>query len=194
MNHFLEGQGFSLTLLLLLMGLTVWLLSRQQAAETPEEIEAAVVDYALTNFTAYRLNADGQLKSQIKAAEMQHYPKKNAELTMPVLMLKQTSGELVFATAERGEVSPNNEDFWLLDKAKVWRTQQQQLDLEIFSDNFHWNQPQQIAKTAAPVKILQYQPVTQKLIGTTEGIGMTIWFDSRQLELHSQVKGTYEKQ
>ncbi len=194
MNHFLEGQGFSLTLLILLMGLTVWLLNRQQLDEIPEEIETAVVDYALSNFTAYRLDANGQLKSQINAVEMQHYPKKNAELKMPVLMLKQTSGEQVFATAERGEVSPNNEDFWLLANAKVWRIQQQQLDLEVFSDNFHWNQPQQIAKTDVPVKILQYQPVTQKLIGTTEGVGMTIWFDSRQLELHSQVKGTYEKQ
>ncbi|MDM8568839.1 LPS export ABC transporter periplasmic protein LptC, partial [Thiotrichales bacterium HSG1] len=68
--------------LLFLVFVTTWLVqSVDDDSIIPPTEELRIPDYSLTKFSSTRMDESGQLKSQLTAVDMSHYPNVNTSIT-----------------------------------------------------------------------------------------------------------------
>jgi lipopolysaccharide export system protein LptC len=177
-----------LLLLVLALGSTWLLRSVDHDREPTPELEQSQIDYTLADFTAQRLDANGQLLHRLEAAQMVHYKAGHSELLAPLVTFYEAEQAQWQVQSERGEVSAGGDIIWLLGETYIKQLAPSQPPaLEIFSHDVKVEQAQGLAETAAPSRIVHAG-------GETHTVGMRVWMDSQQVELLSQVRGHYEAQ
>lgn len=163
---------------------TTWLVhSLEEEFSTSTEDRHQVPDYTMQNFTSIQLDEQGRLKNQLTAHKMIHYPETNTKLTTPKMVFYKNEQPSWIVHAERGEVSPDGHQVWLLGRVSMHReTMSQQKSLEIISRDVWVRLDTEYAETMAPTLILTHN-------SETHSIGMRVFMPTEQVELLSQVRG-----
>jgi lipopolysaccharide export system protein LptC len=177
-------RGF--VVLICLVPLVMWL-SRglENDFSPPMDSRHHVPDYTLKNFKTIQMDEHGQLKTQLAAATMTHYPDINTELTAPSMVFYKEKQPTWMVRAKQGEVSPDGNQVWLLgDTTLQQHTQGPQKAVEIISQDVRLQLDTEYAETAAPTTIINSH-------GKTHSVGMRAFMPSQQVELLSQVRGHY---
>jgi lipopolysaccharide export system protein LptC len=79
-------------------------------------------DYAIENFTATEMNAQGQRKHELRAARLVHYADDDsADLTQPYLIQYPPDAAPVHTRADRGRILPNGKEILMQDNVRVTR-------------------------------------------------------------------------
>jgi len=163
--------------------MTSWLLYSLEKHEVGfEDSRHQIPDYTLKGFTTVHMNEQGTRQSQLTAQHLKHYPNANTQLTAPNMIFYEQKQPIWSVESQRGEVSPDHNHIWLLGDTRWQRHPQPQIT--VLTENVHIQMDSQYAQTAAPTTILMPQ-------GKTESIGMRLFLAQQQLELLSQVRGTY---
>ncbi|OUD12406.1 LPS export ABC transporter periplasmic protein LptC [Thioflexithrix psekupsensis] len=171
-------------LLVILAGGSTWLLRSldQDSHRTPSV--SRYVDYTLHDFEAHRLDHHGQPAQSLKAQQLIHYNSGESELIAPHLTIYQDQTAQWDVRSQRGEVSADGNEIWLLG-AVHWR-KLPRMETEIFTHDVRVDHAQQLAETQAPSRIIHPN-------GTTESIGLRVFFATQQVALLSTVRGRYER-
>jgi LPS export ABC transporter protein LptC len=150
-----------------------------------EETLTSTPDYTLTNFKSTRMDEHGQLKNQLTAKTMTHYPDANAKLMAPYMIFYKKMRQTWTVQAERGEVSPDGYQVWLQGQTVLQQyPQNQQPPMKIISQDVWARLDTEYAETAAPTIIYHNN-------GKTNSVGMRVFMPIEQIELLSQVRGHY---
>ncbi|MBE9562554.1 MAG: LPS export ABC transporter periplasmic protein LptC [Proteobacteria bacterium] len=166
-----------------LVFVTTWLVrSVDDDLIIPPEDELKIPDYTLKQFNSTRMDESGQLKSQLTAVDMIHYPNVNTSITKPNMVFYKDKQPLWTVQAENGELSPEANQFWLLGDA----TLQQYSDkpIKVISRDLWVKIDTEYAYTNAPTTIISY-------FGETKSNGMRMFMPIEQIELLSKVRGHY---
>lgn len=169
--------------LLSMVMITTWLVKRvdDESISVPEN-NLEVPDYTLKIFNTTRMDEAGQLKSQLTADDMIHYPNINTSITNPVMVFYRDEHPLWTVQAENGEISPDADQLWLLGDTTL--QQHTQKPIKIISRDLWVRIDTEYAHTDAPTTIISN-------FGETKSIGMRIFMPVEQIELFSQVRGRY---
>lgn len=170
-----------------LVFITTWLVrSVDDESITLPKNDLKAPDYTLKNFDTIRMDETGQLKSQLTAADMIHYPDTNTSITDPVMVFYQDNNPLWTVKAENGEVSPAADQIWLLGDTtlKQYNQKQPEQSIKIISKDLWVRIDTEYAYTDAPTTIISK-------FGETKSKGMRIFMPIEQIELFSQVRGHY---
>lgn len=163
-----------------------WLYGLQQ--ELPIHslaIQAQVPDYTFKDFSSVHTDSNGQLKNHLQARELLHYPSSNTELVAPNILFYRQGEQLWQVQAERGEVSADNNEVWLLGQTTIHRvTDNPAKRFEVRSQNLHVKLNEEFAETQAPSTLVSANSIT-------EATGMKIFMKQQRVELLSKVKGNY---
>ena len=182
----LTRWGNWVILILLAFG-TTWLEhSIKKVLSKPSvEISDNVPDYTMTNFQTKQMDEQGDLKNELTAETMQHYKNTNSKLKNPYMVFYAAGQQVSWTVrSERGEISPDGKQIWLLGEARLQRYNQNP-PLEIISRDIWLQLEKQYAETAAPTTILSG-------LYKTQSVGMRVFMLTKQIELLSQVRGHYE--
>lgn len=168
------------TLLLLLWGY----LEPERQHKAPQQVLTGEADAYAKGVELNHYAKDGQLEHQIRADQIRHLTDTDHYLfERPRMTLYRDDQPPIGAEAQQGELESDNEIFWLRQQAKVYNKLDQRYRLE--SDYLKVIAADQRVETDAQVTI--HQPG-----GTTEGRGMTAFFDTQKIQLHNAVRGHYE--
>jgi lipopolysaccharide export system protein LptC len=173
--------------LAVIAGFTSWWLYglQQELPVKPLEIKAQLPDYTLKDFSSIHTDSNGQLKNQLKAQQLLHYPNSNTELIAPDILFYRQGEQPWHVQAERGEVSADNNEVWLLGQTTIRRlTEIPAKRFEVRSQNLHVKLNEEFAETHAPSTLVSAN-------STTEATGMRIFMKQQRVELLSKVKGNY---
>lgn len=176
-------EGFILTSLALI---TTWFLyTLEEKSPVPLLEVPQIPDYTLKDFSTTSLNEEGQLKYQLTAQTMIHYPNVDTQLDAPHVIFFDQGQPRWSVQAQQGQVSPDGDQIWLKGQTVI---QQQpalpQGSLKIISQDVRVQQNTQYAETQAPTIILSRY-------GETRCVGMRVFMATKQVELLSQVRGHY---
>jgi len=165
---------------------TTWFVQNlEEKLWLPEESLANIPDYTLTNFKSTHMDEQGQLKNQLTAKTMTHYPNANAQLMAPYMVFYKEMRQTWTIQAKRGEVSPDGYQIWLQGHTVLQQyPQNQQQPMKIISQDIWARLDTEYAETAAPTTIYHNN-------GKTDSIGMRVFIPIEQIELLSQVRGHY---
>ncbi|MCV6638827.1 LPS export ABC transporter periplasmic protein LptC [Candidatus Albibeggiatoa sp. nov. NOAA] len=168
---------------------TTWLSQSNKGIEaTDEAMQAAeeVPDYTLKKFKTYSMTPEGKIDSQLQAQSMLHYPESNTKLSVPVMLFYKQEQPNWHVQAEKGEITPNNEDIWLQGDTTFWREETaEQTAMTILSKNVYFHKPSQFAESSEISIIRNNHTVTKSK-------GMKAYLQTEQVELFSRVRGHYE--
>jgi lipopolysaccharide export system protein LptC len=168
---------------------TTWLSQTNKntdATDSMMQLGKEVPDYTLKNFTTFSMTPDGKIDSQLQAQNMQHYPEANTKLSAPVMLFYKQAQPNWHIQAEKGEITPNNEEIWLQGDTTFWREKNdKQAPMSILSKNVYFHKPSQFAQSSEFSIIHNNHTVT-------ESIGMKAYLQTEQVELNSRVRGRYE--
>jgi len=177
-----------LLLVLFLAALTLWL---RVAVETPAGGDSghrrhdpdAIVD----NFTVTRLDEQGRAQYSLDARQMIHFADDDStELSAP-RFVRHGDGPAVTITADRGTVSHAGDEAFLHGNVLVVRAATPaQSELRIRTNYLHVLAEKNIARTNEAVTITEGKSVLA-------GIGMEYDRQENRLELHSHVRGTFDR-
>jgi LPS export ABC transporter protein LptC len=172
-------------LLILLALVTTWFL-RTLDEKIPMQIsDNSNPDYTVKNFTTTYMDEKGYISSQLQAKDLIYYSKRKTQLVAPRLIFYEQKRPYWFVRAENGEISPNNEDVWLLGKAILWQVDEnQQKRIEIMSRDIHVNLSENYAESNAPTTILVKN-------GKMDSVGIKVFTTTQRVELLSKVRGYY---
>lgn len=165
---------------------TTWLVRNlEKDLSTSPQLSDQIPDYILYHFQSVQLNEQGYLKSRLMAEKMVHYLQAKTELTTPTMTFYQHQQPLWIIQAERGEVSSDDNEIWLLGQTHWQRyTANQIKELEIITRDVRLQRDTQYAETALATQIVS-------AYGETHSVGMRVFLPQEQIELLSQVRGTY---
>jgi lipopolysaccharide export system protein LptC len=108
------SSWFPVLLLATLAMLTYWLDSQVQRGDRGAGPGATDPDYYVEDFAATRYGPDGSIVQQLAAAKLTHFPgDAPAEVTAPQLVTTPPGRPAMRARADRGTISPDNENVWL---------------------------------------------------------------------------------
>ena len=181
-----KSWGISGGILVLLALGTTWFLSTlEEDSPTPTFEGTQVPDYTLTDFSTTSMNEEGQLKYQLTAQTMSHYPNVDTQLNAPQMIFFDQGQPRWTVQAQQGQVSPDGNHIWLKGHTVL---QQHPIlaqgSLKIISQDVKVQQEIQYAETQAPTTILNRY-------GETQCVGMRVFMATKQVELLSQVRGHY---
>jgi lipopolysaccharide export system protein LptC len=177
--------GGWLILLCLAVATTWWLQQLEDDSQTSHSPVGQVPDYTLGKFTTNSLDEQGQLKHQVTAATMAHYPNLPTDLTTPIITFYKNGTATWTVQAERGQVSVDNNQILLLGDTTFQRhTKTLQKSLKIISRDVRVQRDTEYAETQSPTIILSSQ-------GETHSVGMRVFMPTEKIELLSQVRGRY---
>ncbi|MFK5969453.1 MAG: LPS export ABC transporter periplasmic protein LptC [Candidatus Marithrix sp.] len=167
-------------ILVSLVFITTWLVrSVDDESTTIIENNLKIPDYTLKNFNTIRMDEFGELKSQLTATNMIHYPNTNTSIADPIMVFYQDNNPLWTVKAENGEVSPEADQIWLLGDTTL-----QHKAIKIISKDLWIKVDTEYAYTDALTTIISK-------FGETKAKGMQIFMQIEQIELFSQVRGHY---
>jgi lipopolysaccharide export system protein LptC len=188
-NHLFNQWSGWILLLGLALGTTWFVYQMENNFSSPTTQASVLPDYTLEKFTSIQMDEQGQLKNQLTAETMIHYPQINTKLTLPYIVFYRNTQPLWQIWAEQGEVSPDGNQVWLLGQTTLLRQMENKKELakpplKIFSRDVWVQLAQQYAETAAHSLIINGDNQIQ-------GIGMQVFMPRERVELLSQVRGYY---
>ncbi|MDM8559537.1 LPS export ABC transporter periplasmic protein LptC [Thiotrichales bacterium HSG14] len=171
--------------------ITTWLVrSLEEDLSKATESHRRVPDYTMKNFNSTQMDEHGQLKNQLTAKTMTHYPYANTELTTPFITFYKKKQPTWTVHAEQGEISLDGNQIWLLGKTTLQQhTQTSRIDpqktmMKIISQDVRVQLDTEYAETIKPTTIISH-------VGKTDCVGMRVFIPTEQIELLSQVRGHY---
>ncbi|MCK5876245.1 MAG: LPS export ABC transporter periplasmic protein LptC [Candidatus Marithrix sp.] len=169
--------------LIFLVFTTTWLSqSIDNDSIIPPDDKLKIPDYSLKNFKSIRMDDFGQLKSQLTAVDMIHYPNTNTSITKPNMIFYKDKQPLWTVQAENGELSLEADQIWLLGNTTL--QQHAKNPIEIISRDLSIKIDTEYAQTDAPTTIVSR-------FGETKSTGMRVFMSIEQIELFSDVRGRY---
>lgn len=177
--------------LLVLAAASAWLahaLHQDTLLENPQA-SADLPDYTMENFVSTALDTQGKIIRQFQGLRMEHYPTADAWVSQPYLVTYDDMKPVWYIRAESARVPPEGDKVWLLGDVYFWQytsvNNVAERRAEIITRDVLLKPAQDYAETAAPVRIVSPQ-------GVTESVGMRAHMPTRQVELLSKVRGHYE--
>ena len=108
------SNWFPVLLLGVLAALTYWLDAQVQRGGSGPGAERKEPDYYVENFAATRFGPDGSVVQKLAAKRLTHFPgDAPAEITAPELVTTTAGKPTLRVRADRGTISPDNENVWL---------------------------------------------------------------------------------
>ncbi len=179
---------FPLLLMLALAMLSLWLehaVLDEARAPVPRRHNP---DYIVENFSVATYNREGATESTLAAAKMIHFPDDDStELLAPHLVQTKAGQPRMTITVGRGALSQNGEEVFLYDNVVLVRDAAEGVpEARMMTDFLHLVRARSLVRTDRDVAISEAGRVLS-------GRGMEYYNDSRQLYLHDQVRGRFEK-
>ncbi len=154
-------------------------------SNTAQNTSHHIPDYTMENFKTTQMDKYGQLKNQLTAKTMTHYPDKNAKLNAPSVIFYKQKRPIWTVQAEEGEISLDGRQVWLVGNTTLQRlTFEQKKLIEVFSQNMWVRLDTEYAETKASTSILMDN-------GKTVSQGMRVFMPTERVELLSKVRGDY---
>lgn len=182
------AAGFAVLLLAVLATATYYLaeMADRTSFEDTGRKQRHEPDYFVEQVELTRLNPQGQPLYRMKATRLNHYPDDDTiDFEKPVLTSLDPAKPLVTMRANRGTSSSGGVETHLYDNVVLTRAPFNDApQMRVVSDYMLLLSDQDIARTDRPVVITYGDSVLH-------GTGMEFNNDSRQLELFSQVRGTW---
>ena len=180
------SQNWMWLLLISLALVTTWLVRNlEKDLSSSPQISDHIPDYVLYDFQSIQLNEQGYLKSRLIAEKMVHYLQAKTELTTPTMVFYQRQQPVWKIQAERGEISNDDNEIWLLGQTHWQRyTSNKTKELEIITRDVRLQRDTQYAETALATQIIS-------AYGDTYSVGMRVFLPQEKIELLSQVRGNY---
>jgi lipopolysaccharide export system protein LptC len=179
-------QNWMWLLLVSLTLVTTWLVRNfEKDLSSSSQMSDHIPDYVLYHFQSTQLNEQGYLKSRLIAEKMVHYLQAKTELTTPTMVFYQHQQPVWKIQAERGEISSDDNEIWLLGQTHWQRyTSNKTKELEIITRDVRLQRDTQYAETALATQIVS-------AYGDTYSVGMRVFLPQEKIELLSQVRGNY---
>ena len=180
------SQNWMWLLLISLALVTTWLVRNlEKDLSSSPQMSDHIPDYVLYDFQSIQLNEQGYLKSRLIAEKMVHYLQAKTELTTPTMVFYQRQQPVWKIQAERGEISNDDNEIWLLGQTHWQRyTSNKTKELEIITRDVRLQRDTQYAETALATQIIS-------AYGDTYSVGMRVFLPQEKIELLSQVRGNY---
>lgn len=180
--------ALALTMLVVLAAITWWLLQtetappREPAPTAPEQ-----PDYYFRDALITRLDKEtGKPELQLGAADIRHLPQAAvSELATVRLEYYARDGAYWIITALRGELPDAGDVIILQGDVRIIRPDEEP-PLEAVTEFLEVNTETHFATTDETVTIRQG---ASRISGT----GLSAWLDEKRLQMHTQVRGHYEK-
>jgi lipopolysaccharide export system protein LptC len=178
----------ALVLLGLLAALTFWL---ERVAQPPAVPQSRSVrhdpDYIVDKLFATRMDQQGRVKHTLHAAKMTHFPDDDVTLLAePRLVIYSEDRAPVTVTSREARMSGNGENVYFERQVRVVRAPHgDQSELVLDTEYLHVMPEDNIAKTDRPVTIRNANTIIN-------ASGLELNSETRFLELHGRVSGTYE--
>ncbi|HCI13841.1 MAG: LPS export ABC transporter periplasmic protein LptC [Gallionellales bacterium GWA2_60_142] len=174
--------------LLGLLGVTYWL-DQQVRPEAAKETGPLRhdPDAVMENFSAVRMNEQGEPRFVMYAAKMQHYPDDDSTtLDAPRLTSLSVGKPTVHAVSRRAEVSGSGEEVFMHDDVEVLREASAgRGEMTLQTDYLRVLPDRNWADTDRPVAIFDAR-------NTIHGVGLEMDNEARTLKLLSQVRSVHE--
>ncbi len=179
---------FPLALILALAAASVWL---ERAVQGPEQDRSGKTrhdpDFVAEDFSIVKMNAAGKPEYTLSAERMLHYPDdQSTSLVAPRLVQRRDEATPIVIRANRGLVSKNGDEASFYgDVVVVREAGRGQNELRVQTEYLQVLPDRDLVRTDKPVVITEGR---SRLVG----IGMELNNKTRQLALHSQVRGTFD--
>ena len=170
-----------------LAALTFWL-ERAVREEAPHPATRRHdPDYLISNFTTTSYDRDGAKESTLSAAKMIHYPDDDStELVAPRVVQTRPNEPRMTLSAERGALSRAGDEIFLYDNVLLVREAgKERSEARMTTSFLHLVRDRSLVRTDRAVSIVEERR-------TLAGRGMAYDNGSQQLELLSDVRGTFE--
>ena len=179
-------------LILILLPLTavsfwvVYLLDQDESG--PARPPETKPDYTMSNLNSLKMNAAGEPKSRLKADFLARFESKDeTELTAPELKIYRPDKEPLYARADQGWVTSDNEVILLQGNVRFWELNSNgQLVLEVTTSEARVYPERDYAETDKPATLS-----TTKT--RTDSIGMKAYMEEGRIEMLNQVHTTIEE-
>jgi len=178
---------FPLALMLSLALLTLYLEHASRLEEKPSALRRHVPDYIVSQFNTTTYNASGQPVSSLAAERMVHFPDDDStELVAPRVVQSKPDEPRVTVRADRGLLAREGDEVFLYDNVVLTREADKTSPEARMTTSFlHVVRDRSLVLTDRPV---QFEEPGRWLSGR----GMEYRTDTRQLDLHADVKGKME--
>jgi lipopolysaccharide export system protein LptC len=174
-----------LFLVILAMASTWLMYSLERDFSVNSAINPHISDYSLKNFTSIQLDEQGKLKNKLLAETMTHYSSINTKLTKPYLIFYKENTPTWTVRSQRGEISPNNNEVWLLGQANLHKLHSNpNKRLKIKSKDLWIILNKEYAETKEASTIISQN-------STTHSVGMHVFMPIEKINLLSKVRGHY---
>jgi lipopolysaccharide export system protein LptC len=181
---------FLVLLLAMLAALTMWAdIAVQPPGPKSDGSSRHDPDYKLSNFHTLKTDPNGNPRYMLAAAEMVHYPDDDStHLVRPRFTQYSETKPYTQIEGQRGLVTSDGEQVYLMDKVKVVRgATKQKGEMTVLTDFLHITPDSEFARTDRPVTILQ-APRT-----VVHAIGMEYDKKNGILKLSKRVRAHYER-
>jgi len=155
--------------------------------DTPiKNVLSEAPDYTLKEFVVLRMDETGSLKNQLNGKAMLHYEDEKTHVIAPEFIIYEKMQPRWYVVSEKGEVSPNGNEIFLLGTASFWQLNEEAYrELEIYSKNVRIDVEQKYAESSEPTTLVNK-------FSETDSVGMQIFMATSQINLLSKVRGHYE--
>lgn len=184
----LSAIWFALIVLAMLAALTLWI---DRAVQPPAPKRDGSTrhdpDYIVENFRINKTDPEGNPRYSLAGIDMRHYPDDDSTTVQKPFFVQYSAIKPgIQAQSERGLISSNGENVYMMDNVKIVRAATAQKgELTILTDYMHVIPDDGIMKTDHPVVILQ-APDT-----VVHASGMVLNKKERTLQLSGRVKAHY---
>ena len=179
---------FAPLLVALVAGLSVWLFQGQpHKGPVVTPLTQSTPDSFMENFTAQVLDKQGQPRYQLQAARMAHYADDNhSELQQPQFTAFRPDGQRWTVVAEAGRAENGSEQIFLNGDVLIQRypDNAEPSDLQIRTRDIRVRPADDYAETDQPTTIVRNE-------ATLDSVGLQVHFREGEVQLLSQVRGTY---
>lgn len=178
---------FPLLLILTLALLTFWLERLVRVEPQPQVQRRHDPDYAVERFTLVDYSRDGVPVSTLSAAKMVHFPDDNStELLAPRAVQTKPGQPRLTLSADRGTLSQDGSEMLLYDNVLMLRDGfADQPGSELRTSFLHVVSARSLVRSDREVQIAEQG---RSIVAR----GMEYDNQTGQMELHSQVRGTFE--
>lgn len=178
----------ALVLLGLLAALTFWLERIAQPSAGPQSRTLRHdPDYIVDGLFATRLDQQGRVKHTLRASKMTHFPDDDLTLLVEPRLVTYSEGRApITVTSREASMSGNGENVYFERQVRVVRAPfGNQGELVLETQYLHAMPDDNIVKTDRPVTIYNASTIIN-------ASGLELNSETRFLELHGRVSGTFE--
>jgi lipopolysaccharide export system protein LptC len=173
-----------LTLLLISVVLTGWLVQRQTSLEEQRDLSRSGPDLFVEGMDLKLISETGTLRYRVQARRLDHFPyDDHSELAEPVLEVFREDQALWYIQSERGRVSSDNERVWLLGEVEIRRL------AGADTTPFDIHTRDLLVKPAEETAETQQASVIQSDRYRVEAVGVHADLREDRVELKSRVRG-----